>query len=134
MWPKKRILNISYVDIDSPQTLVQKTHFGFDFGLLHYQKNDRWLNNACWWNHDLKFATIFVRDNKALIYYITNYITKTSNYTSHMYSWMNIEVQKIERSYFKTIQNDHLERSNCLIRWSLNTLGSQPRNLYNKTC
>ncbi len=59
---------------------------------------------------------------------------KMLNYTSHMYSLMNIEVQRIERSYFKTIQNDHLERNHCLIRWSLNTLGPQPRNFYNKNC
>jgi len=99
---------------------------------LHIKRNDKWLNNtnpwvmnACRCNHDLKFIIVFGKDSKVLIYYITNYVTKTTNYTSHKYSLMKIGVQKIEEMYSKTNSNDHLKKSHRLIIQSLNTISSQ---------
>ncbi len=42
--------------------------------------------NACCCNHDLKFIVASGKGSKALIYYIMDYITKTINFTSNMYS------------------------------------------------
>jgi len=53
-----------------------------------------------------------------------NYVTKTTNYTSHKYSLMKIGVQKIEEMYSKT-SNDHLRKRHHLIIHSLNTISSQ---------
>jgi hypothetical protein len=76
------------------------------YGLLHIKINDKWLNNinpwilnACCCNHDLKFIVGFGKGSKALIYYITDYIMKTTNFTSHMYSLMKIGVQKVEETH-----------------------------------
>jgi hypothetical protein len=56
------------------------------------KRTDKWLNNANPWilsafrcNHDFKLIAISNKDSKSMIYYIINYITKTSIYTSHMY-------------------------------------------------
>jgi hypothetical protein len=115
-----------------PQSLIQKTHFEHEFELIHIKRNDKWLNNVnpwimnvCCCNHDLKFIAIFGKDGKTLIYYITNYIMKTTNYTSHMYSLVKIGVQKIQETYSKTNSNDHLEKIHCLIIRSFNTIGFQ---------
>jgi len=98
---------------------------------LHIKRNDEWLNNtnpwvmnACCCNHDLKFIIVSGKDSKVLIYYIMNYVTKTTNYTSHKYSLMKIGVQKIEEMYSKT-SNDHLRKRHHLIIHSLNTISSQ---------
>jgi len=76
-----------------------------------YKKNDKWLNyinpwimNACCCNHDLKFIVVFGKGSTALIYYITYYITKITNFTSHMYSLMKIGVQKLKKHIPKPIQ------------------------------
>jgi len=74
------------------QPLVNETHFNIERRVLHIVFIYKWLNHANPWillasrcNHDLKFIKAFGKINKSLIYYITNYITKTSNYISHMY-------------------------------------------------
>ncbi len=84
-----------------PQPLVNETHFNIAMKLLHIKRIDKWLNNANPWilstsrcNHDLKFVVTSGKDSKSLIYYITNYITKTSIYISHMYSLLQIVVHK----------------------------------------
>jgi hypothetical protein len=76
-----------------PQPLINETHFDNKTNLLHIKRTDKWLNNANPWillasrcNHDLKFIVTLSKDNKSLIYYITDYITKTSIYINHMYS------------------------------------------------
>jgi hypothetical protein len=71
--------------------------------------------NACCCNHDLKFIVASRKGRKTLIYYIMDYIMKTTNFTSHMYSLMKIGVQKIEETYSKTNLNDHLKKSCRLI-------------------
>jgi len=65
------------------------------------KKPDKWLNNANPWilsasrrKHDLNFITTSCKDSKYLICYITNYITKTSIYIMHMYSLLQLVVQK----------------------------------------
>jgi hypothetical protein len=64
--------------------------------------------NVCCCNHDFNFIIVFGKSNKVLNVYITNYITKTSIYTSHMYLLMKIGVQKIEETYSKTISKDQI--------------------------
>ena len=76
-------------------------------------------------NHDLKFIVASSKDAKALVYYITNYITKNTIYTSHMYSLLQVAVQKIESTFTESQCTKHLERSRQLLIWFLNTIGSQ---------
>jgi hypothetical protein len=60
--------------------------------------------NVCRCNHDFNFIIVFGKGNEVLNYYITNYITKTSNYTSHMYLLMKIGVQKFKKLILKPFQ------------------------------
>jgi hypothetical protein len=53
-----------------------------------------WILLASRCNHDLKFIVVSNKDNKYLIYYIIDYIAKTSIYTMHMYSLLQIVVKK----------------------------------------
>jgi hypothetical protein len=46
-----------------------------------------------------------------------------------MYSFIEIEVQKIEKTYSKINLKDHLEKNHCLIICSLNTIGFQQKIL-----
>jgi hypothetical protein len=64
--------------------------------------------NVCRCNHDFNFIIVFGKNNKVLDFYITNYITKASNYTSHMYLLMKIGDQKIEGTYSRTISKDQI--------------------------
>lgn len=66
--------------------------------------------NVCLCNHDFNFIIVFGKSKKVLNFYITNYITKTSNYTSHMYLLMKIMVQNIEETYFKTMSKDQIRK------------------------
>jgi hypothetical protein len=82
-----------------PQLLVNEIHFHIDMRILHIKRFDKWLNNANPWillasrcSHVLKFIATFDKDNKSLIYYIT----KTFIYISHMYSILQITIQKIK--------------------------------------
>jgi hypothetical protein len=92
-----------------PQSLVNKIHFDYDnIKLLQIKRIDEWLNNANPWillaskcNHDLKFIAAFGKDSKTLIYYIIDYITKTSIYTTHMYFLLQIAI-KNTKQYIKT--------------------------------
>ncbi len=63
--------------------------------LLHMIFFDKRLNNANPWilstsrcNHDMEFITTYGKYNKSWIYYIT----KTSIYTSHIFSFWQIVV------------------------------------------
>jgi hypothetical protein len=53
-----------------------------------------WILLASKCNHDLKFIVALGKYSKYLIYYIINYITNTSIYTTHMYSFLQIVIQK----------------------------------------
>jgi hypothetical protein len=64
--------------------------------------------NVCRCNCDFNFIIIFGKSNKVLNFYITNYITKISNYTLHIYLLMKIGVQKIEETYSKTTSKDQI--------------------------
>jgi hypothetical protein len=64
--------------------------------------------NVCRCNRNFNFIIVFGKSNKVLNFYITNYITKTSNYTSHMYLLMKIGVQNIEETYSKTTSKDQI--------------------------
>jgi hypothetical protein len=78
-----------------------KLIFDNETKLLHIKITNKWLNNANPWilltfkcNHDLKFIVTLGKDIKSLIYYIINYITETSIYIMHIYSLLQIAVQK----------------------------------------
>jgi hypothetical protein len=77
--------------------------------------------NVCCYNHDLKFIVVYGKDNKALIYYTTNYIT-------YVFIKKN-EVQKIEKTYYKINSKDHQEKIHYLIICSLNTIGLSTRTI-----
>jgi hypothetical protein len=101
-----------------PQPLINTIHFDSDVGLLHIKRIDKWLNNTNPWilstskcNHDFKFIATSNKDNKSLIYCIIDYITKTSTYTTHMYSLLQIVVQKIETMNKNTNSYDWINKS-----------------------
>ncbi len=73
-----------------PQLVINEIHFDIEIGLLHIKRTNKWLNANPWislasrCNHNLKFIIAFGKYSKSLVYYIIDYITKTSIYTSHM--------------------------------------------------
>ncbi len=78
------------------------------------------LTSKC--NHDLKFIAALGKDNKFLIYYIINNITKTSIYITYMYSFLQITVHTIIEN---TNLYDLIDKSQHLIIICLNTIGNQ---------
>jgi hypothetical protein len=81
------------------QPLINEIHFDNKTRFLHIKRTNKWLNNANPWmlstskcNHDMKFIITLGKDSKFLIYYITDYITKTSIYIMHMYSFLQIKI------------------------------------------
>lgn len=74
--------------------------------------------NVCHYNHDLKFIVVYGKDSKALIYYITNYIT---------YGFINQHwnSKNWKKTYYKSNSKDHLQKNHCLIICSFNTIGYQ---------
>ena len=101
-----------------PHKVVTRTHFDDSIDSLHIKRTDQWINNAnpivmvyCQYSHDLKFIGACDKDAKALVYFITNYITKSTIYTSHMYLLLQIAVRKIESTYFESFFAEHLARS-----------------------
>ncbi len=115
-----------------PQPLINKIHFDNHTKLFHIKRIDKWWNNANPWillayrcNHHFNLITTFGKDSKSLIYYITNYITKTSIYTTQMYYLLQIAIQKVETINNNTNSYDVIEKSLHLLIRCLNTLGSQ---------
>ncbi len=81
-----------------PQTLVDKTHFDNDTKLLHIKRTYKWLNNANTWilstsrcNHDVKLIIDSRKDNKSLIYYITN----INLHNAHVFIFTNCTTKNI---------------------------------------
>ncbi len=73
----------------------------------------------------LKFITTSSKYIKSLIYYVINYITKTSISIMHMYSLLQIVVQKASTIIENTNLYDLIDKSQCLIIICLNIIGSQ---------
>jgi hypothetical protein len=114
------------------QPLINVTHFVSKTKLLHIKITDKWLNNANPWillasrcKQDLNFITTLGKDSKYLICYITNYITKTSIYIMHMYSLLQIVVQKTPTIIENTNAYESIDKSQCLIIRCLNRTGGQ---------
>ncbi len=80
-----------------------------------------------------QFITSFSKDNKSLIYYIMDYITKASIYTTHMYSLLQIVVQKIRTMNKNKNSYDLINKSCQLFIWCLNRIGGQQEILATKT-
>jgi hypothetical protein len=101
-----------------PQSLINETHFDSETKLSHIKRTCKWLNNVNPWilstfrcNHDLKFIASLDKDSKYLIYCIIDYIIKTSIYTMHMYSFLQIAVQKIATIIENTNLYDTIDKS-----------------------
>jgi hypothetical protein len=101
-----------------PSPLINEIHFDNETKLLHIKRTNKWLNNANPWilltskcNHDLKFITTSGKYSKSLIYYIINYITKTSIYITHMYFLLQITVQKKTTIIENTNSYDSIDKS-----------------------
>ncbi len=95
---------------------------------MHIKRINKWLNNTNPWilltsrcNHNLKFIVASSKDSKSSIYYIT----KTSIYTPHMYSHLQISVQKFETINNNTNLYDLIDKTHHLFIWCLRTIWSQ---------
>ncbi len=123
-----------------PQPLFNEVHFNIETKLLHIKRTDKWLNNVNPWillasrsNHDLKFIATSSKDNKSLIYYVIDYITKTFICTSHMYFLLQIALQKT-KTINEISKNNYnsIDKSQHLLIRCLNTIGSQQEILATK--
>lgn len=111
---------------------MSNTHFDKDTNLLHIKRIGRLVNNTNPWilvaprcYHNLKQLVESSKDTKALMYYITDYITKLPICTSHKYSLLQITVQSFETNYDTCISKDSIDRSKRLLIGCVNTIGSQ---------
>ena len=80
---------------------------------------------ACRYNHDIKFITASWKNSKVIVYHITNYITKSSIYKSHMYFLLQTVMKKIETTFNITVSKATIFQSHHLLIKCLNTIGSQ---------
>ncbi|CAF4911297.1 unnamed protein product, partial [Rotaria sp. Silwood2] len=114
-----------------PRKLVPVSTIDPDTGHISMRRSDPWINNfneyliaACRSNMDIKFIWSG-NDAKALIYYITDYVTKVTLSFHDTFAL----VQKSTTSYmnpsYQTDKADAIEKSRKLILRCDNTLAPQ---------
>ena len=115
-----------------PHTLMTNTHFDKNNKLWYIKRTNCWLYNANPWilascrcNHNVKFIVASRKDTKAIIYYITNYIIKSSTFTSNINSLLQIAIKRIETAIDPSTSNDFVDRFQHLLIKSINIIGSQ---------
>ena len=114
----RRIENVSSINIQSGEIKLKRLHETIN-------NFNEYIISACRSNMDIKY--IFSgSDAKALVYYITNYVTKSSLSFHDTFSLVLKAVQSIEKQKLNTdIAVNAEERSRRLVLRCYNTLASQ---------
>jgi len=114
----RKIENVSYIDVDSGEIRLKRLHETIN-------NFNEYIITACRSNMDVKY--IFSgSDAKALVYYITDYVTKSSLSFHDTFSLVLKAVQSLEKHQIHGSHNlSAEEKSRKLILRCYNTLASQ---------
>ncbi|CAF4692007.1 unnamed protein product, partial [Rotaria sp. Silwood2] len=114
-----------------PRKLVPISTIDPDTGHISMRRSDPWINNfneyliaACRSNMDIKFIWSG-NDAKALIYYITDYVTKMSLSFHDTFALVQKSITSYMHSSYQTDKEDAIEKSRKLVLRCYNTLASQ---------
>ncbi|CAF3690400.1 unnamed protein product [Rotaria sp. Silwood1] len=114
-----------------PRKLVPVSTIDPDTGHISMRRSDPWINNfneyliaACRSNMDIKFIWNG-SDAKALVYYITDYVTKMSLSFHDTLALVQKSVTSIMNSSHQTDKENAIEKSRKLVLRCYNTLASQ---------
>ena len=114
-----------------PRKLVPVSTTDPDTGHISMRRSDPWINNfneylisACRSNMDIKFIWTG-NDAKALVYYITDYVTKMSLSFHDTFALVQKSIASLQNSYNQPDKENAIERSRKLVLRCYNTLASQ---------
>ena len=114
-----------------PRKLVPSSTIDPDTGHISMRRSDPWVNNfneylmvACRSNMDIKFIWSG-SDAKALVYYITDYVTKMSLSFHDTFSLIQKSITSFKNLWNQTDKETATEKSRKLVLRCYNTLASQ---------
>ena len=114
-----------------PRKLVSVSKIDPETGHISMRRSDPWINNfneyiiaACRSNMDIKFIWSG-SDAKALVYYITDYVTKMSLSFHDTVALIQKSITSINNSLHQTNTESAIEKSRKLVLRCYNTLASQ---------
>ncbi|CAF4334893.1 unnamed protein product, partial [Rotaria sp. Silwood2] len=114
-----------------PRKLVPVSTIDPDTGHISMRRSDPWINNfneyliaACRSNMDIKFIWSG-SDAKALVYYITDYVTKMSLSFHDTFSLIQKSIASLKNLWHETDKESAIEKSRKLVLRCYNTLASQ---------
>ncbi|CAF1467660.1 unnamed protein product, partial [Rotaria sp. Silwood1] len=127
--PKQRDKKICRMRM--PRKLVQISTIDPATGHISMRRSDPWINNfneyliaACRSNMDIKFIWSG-RDAKALVYYITDYVTKMSLSFHDTFALVQKSITSLQNSLQQTSNESAIEKSRKLVLRCYNTFASQ---------
>lgn len=114
-----------------PRKLIPTSSIDPTTGHISMRRSDQWINNfndylisACRSNMDIKFIWSG-SDAKALVYYITDYVTKMSLSFHDTFALIQKSITSFETLSDQTDNENAIERSRKLVLRCYNTLASQ---------
>jgi hypothetical protein len=114
-----------------PRKLVPVSKIDPITGHISMRRSDPWINNfneyliaACRSNMDIKFIWTG-SDAKALVYYITDYVTKMSLSFHDTFALVQKSITSVNNSSHQTDKESAIEKSRKLVLRCYNTLASQ---------
>ncbi|CAF5068049.1 unnamed protein product, partial [Rotaria magnacalcarata] len=114
-----------------PRKLISVSTIDPDTGHISMRRSDPWINNfneylitACRSNMDIKFIWSG-SDAKALVYYITDYVTKMSLSFHDTFALVQKSITSLKTSSNQTDTESAIEKSRKLVLRRYNTLASQ---------
>ncbi|CAF3869043.1 unnamed protein product [Rotaria sp. Silwood1] len=114
-----------------PRKLVPVSTIDPDTGHISMRRSDPWINNfneyiiaACRSNMDIKFIWSG-SDAKALVYYITDYVTKMSLSFHDTFALVQKSITSFKNSSHQIDKESAIEKSRKLVLRCYNTLASQ---------
>ena len=114
-----------------PRKLVPSSTIDPDTGHISMRRSDPWINNfneylmtACRSNMDIKFIWSG-SDAKALVYYITDHVTKMSLSFRDTFSLIQKSITSLKNSRNQADNQPAIEKSRKLVLRCYNTLASQ---------
>ena len=113
-----------------PRALIQTSNIDVSTGQINMRRSHPWINNfnewiisACRSNMDIKFIWTG-SDAKALVYYITDYVTKSNLVFYDMYALAQQGIQSMERQEHTNGVDTAIEKSRKLILRCYNMIAS----------
>ncbi|CAF4546951.1 unnamed protein product, partial [Rotaria magnacalcarata] len=113
-----------------PRALVENSHIDVSTGQITMRRSHPWINNfnewvisACRCNMDIKFIWTG-SDAKALVYYIADYVTKSSLAFYDMFALAQRGIKSIEQQQATCGTESAIEKSRKLVLRCYNTIAS----------